>query len=513
MANDEDDFKDKGGPEVRPPDRGSVEARPARATPARTEPVRAAPAAAAPPPRRNDPVPDLALVHLPPDALRPAQRRVRRTQKAQVARIRRSIERFGAVKPILIAGDNEIIDGHDVLEALRQTGAERVPCLRVDHLGDLEIRQLRIALNKIAETGSWDFDALKLEFEELLDFDVDLEITGFEIGEIDQVLAFGDGVEADPLDAMEAWPDEDAPVISRPGDLWCLGEHRLLCGDARNPADLRSLIGDEPAAMLLTDPPYNVRINGHVRSGRTRRYREFAEASGEMSQEAFTAFLTEALGLAAEVLTPDAPAFVFMDWRHMRELDLALAAAGFRIINLCVWVKSVGGMGGLYRSRHELVFVAARGPANPRNNVQLGRFGRNRSNVWEYAGATGGASDPEDDFAAHPTVKPIRLLADAILDVTAAGDIVLDTFAGSGSTLLAAERTRRRCRALEIDPAYVDLTIRRWQAMSGQDAILDETGETFGAAARRGNDEPDPSPAHGSSEEGERQEATREEQS
>ncbi len=220
-----------------------------------------------------------------------------------------------------------------------------------------------------------------------------------------------------------------------------------------------------------------------------------------MSPEAFTTFLAEALGLAADVLAPDAAAFVFMDWRHIRELDLALAAAGFRIINLCVWVKPVGGMGGLYRSRHELVFVATRGPARPRNNVRLGNYGRNRTNVWEYAGATGGDIDPEDDFAAHPTVKPIRLLADAILDVTAVGDCVLDTFAGSGSTLLAAERTGRRCRALEIDPAYVDLTVRRWQAMTGDDAVLADTCETFEAVAGRVEAEfrrdPEDSSSHG----------------
>ncbi len=488
MANDENDFEDLGGPGIRPLDRGS-----ARVDSVETEPANPAPAW-----RRNDPIPDLKLIDVPLDELRPAARRVRRANKTQIARIRRSIEKFGMVKPILITQDTEIVDGHEMLEVLRQIGVERVPCLRVDHLSELEIRQLRLALNKIAETGSWDLDALKLEFEDLLDLDVDLEITGFEMGEIDQVLMIGEDSGEDPLDAIQARPDPAAPVISRRGDFWRLGEHLLLCGDARDPADLCRLTSDELIAMLLTDPPYNVRVNGFVRTGRTRCYREFAEASGEMSPEAFTAFLADVLGLAGTALAPDAPAFVFMDWRHMRELDAALATAGFRMVNLCVWVKPVGGMGGLYRSRHELVFVATRGTASPRNNVQLGRFGRNRTNVWEYAGATGGDTDPQDDFAAHPTVKPIRLLADAILDVTAAGDIVLDTFTGSGSTLLAAERTRRRCRALEIDPAYVDLTIHRWQAMTGDDAVLEETGETFEAVARRVKAECCPAQEHGS---------------
>jgi DNA modification methylase len=475
MANDGNDFEDPRRAGIRPRDRGS----------ARTDRVETEPANSAPPRRRNDPIPDLRLVQLPPNALRPAPRRVRRANKAQVVRIRRSIERFGMVKPILITRDGEIVDGHERLEALRQVGAERVPCLRVDHLNELEIRQLRIALNKIGETGSWDIEALKLEFEDLVEFDADLEITGFEMGEIDQILTIGEVADADPLDAMQSRADPGAPVITRPGDLWRLGDHLLLCGDARDPVAIERLSGGEPAAMLLTDPPYNVPIKGHVRSGRTQHYREFAEASGEMSEKDFTTFLAEALTLAGGCLSSDAPAFVFMDWRHMRELDAALSMAGYRQINLCVWVKPVGGMGGLYRSRHELVYVAMHEDASPRNNVRLGKFGRNRSNVWEYAGATGGESDPEDDFAAHPTVKPIRMLADAILDVTAVGDIVVDTFAGSGSTLLAAERTRRCCKALEIDPAYVDLTIQRWQAMTGGDAILEETGECFDTLAQR----------------------------
>lgn len=435
--------------------------------------------------RRNDPIPELQLELRRLEDVNAAPRQVRRAEKRQIERVRRSIEFFGSSKPILITRDGEIIDGHIILEALRQLGVERVPCLIVDHLEEQEIRQLRIALNKIGETGAWDIEALKLEFEDLLEFDVDLEITGFEMGEIDQILTIGDETDADPLDEMPSHPDLSAPVVTRPGDCWRLGEHLLLCGDARDSAAFRKLMGSAAAALLLTDPPYNVRINGHVRSGRADRYRELAEASGEMSEDEFTGFLAEALGLACERLSPDAPAFVFMDWAHLAELREAMLEIGYRQINLCVWVKPVGGMGGLYRSRHELVFVAAREGGSPRNNVQLGKFDRNRSNVWEHAGATGGESDPDDDFAAHPTVKPIRLLADAILDVTAVGDIVLDTFSGSGSTLLAAERTRRRCRALEIDPAYVDLTIQRWQAMTGGAAIHVETGESFDGLARR----------------------------
>ena len=266
----------------------------------------------------------------------------------------------------------------------------------------------------------------------------------------------------------------------------------------KSAADIRRLCDGDRAQILFTDPPYNVPINGHVR-GRDIGYREFAEASGEMSEAEFSEFLSAALANATAVLAPGSVAYVFMDWRHMREMMTALRHALWRLINLCVWVKPNGGMGSFYRSRHELVFVAVAGEGHHRNNVELGKHGRYRTNVWEYAGATGGSSDEDDDFDAHPTVKPVALVADAILDVTAVSDVVLDPFLGSGTTVLAAERTRRRCFGLEIDPVYVDVAIRRWQATTGGSAIHVASGQSFDEleahAARTMSMQPEPGPS------------------
>ncbi len=429
-------------------------------------------------PRRNDPYPTLRLVEKPIVDLTRAPRRVRRADKAQKKRVLRSIERYGNVAPILVTGDGVVIDGHTRLDAAIELGAKTVPCIEIDHLSPSEIRQLRIALNKIQERGVWDEDALRLEFQDFLEIDVDLEILGFDAVEIDSILEIGSGADSAEPDPEDSITEHDGPLVTRPGDLWWLDSHRILCGNARSEDDLRRLCDDERAQMLFTDPPYNVPITGHVR-GTAGGYREFAEASGEMSEEEFANFLTTALTNATNVLDPGSVACVFMDWRHMQEMLIALRQAMLRLINLCIWVKPNGGMGSLYRSRHELVFVAVAGNARHRNNVELGKHGRYRTNVWEYAGATGGSASAEDNFDVHPTVKPVALVADAILDLTAAGDVVLDPFLGSGTTLLAAERTRRRCLGLEIDPAYVDVAIRRWQEMTGGAAIHVASGRRF----------------------------------
>ena len=268
-----------------------------------------------------------------------------------------------------------------------------------------------------------------------------------------------------------------APV-TRSGYIWLLGDHVIFCGSARDGVGLAALLNGQVADAVFTDPPYNVKINGNVRDA-SAGFAEFAEASGEMSRKDFTLFLRETIGNVNALVKPSGVIFACMDWRHVREMEKALRALKLELLNICVWVKSNPGMGSLYRSQHEFVFVAKRGGASHRNNVQLGKYGRNRSNVWHYAGATGGAGDAADTFNLHPTVKPIRMVMDALLDVTEPDDLVLDPFLGSGTTLLAAERTRRRCIAVEIDPAYVDVAIRRWQEMTGAAAILAENGQTF----------------------------------
>ncbi len=446
-------------------------------------------------PARNDFFPSVRVIEMPIVDLTSAPRRVRRADKAQNRRVQRSVESFGCVLPLLVTVSGEVIDGHTRLSVATDLGARTVPCIVIDHLSEAEVRQLRIALNKIQERGVWDADALRLEFEDMLEIDVDLEVLGFDAVEIDGLLEIrpcADDTDADPADTN---PDPAGPAVTRIGDLWELNDHRVLCGDAKSAADLQRLCDDDRAQLLFTDPPYNVPVNGHVR-GRDGGYREFSEASGEMSEAEFSEFLSAALANVTPVLDPGSVACVFMDWRHIQEMMVALRRALLRLINLCVWVKPNGGMGSLYRSRHELVFVAVAGEGRCRNNVELGKHGRYRTNVWEYAGATGGRTGADDDFDAHPTVKPVALVADAILDVTAVGDVVLDPFLGSGTTLLAAERTRRRCFGLEIDPAYVDVAIRRWQAMTGGTAIHVASVQSFDElelhAARLVSTQPEP---------------------
>ena len=433
---------------------------------------------------RNDCLPDLTIEQVPTKDLGRAKHPVRRQTNVQIARIQTSIGKSGFVDPVLIGKHNEIIDGHSRVEAARMLGFESVPCIRVEHLDERSLRALRTALNKIQETGEWDEEALRVELTYQLEFGTDLTVLGFEPPEIDALLEITAAPpdEVDPVDEIGELPEPNASSVTQPGDIWRLGWHVVCCGNSRDHDVVRQLLADDVAKLVLADPPYNVRINGHVRMA-AGQFEEFAEATGEMSPEEFVEFLTCFLTVAKEVTEPGALIYSFMDWRHMREMLAAVDAVGLDFINLCVWVKPNGGMGSFYRSRHEQVFVLRHSGAPHMNNVELGVHGRNRTNVWEYAGATGGRADDADDFSLHPTVKPIRLVEDAILDATAVGATVFDPFLGSGTTLLAAERTRRRCVGVEISPAYVDIAIQRWEALSGEEAIHQESGQTFGERA------------------------------
>ena len=428
---------------------------------------------------KNDPFPPVEVVWVEIGKIKDAPRRVRKAFEKQEKAVKQSFARFGNRIPILVDGKYHVIDGHARLAAARLLGADQVPCIIVDDLPDQEVRRLRLSLNKLQETGAWDDDALRIEIKELIEFDNDFEFPGFELPEIEAIM-FGDddGGEDDPADNLDDVAAPDEPVVSQLGDVWILGDHQIVCGSARDSSSLAKCLNGDVADAVFTDPPYNVKVNGHVR-GKTSGFKEFAEGSGEMSCEEFIELLVDALGSAVAYTKPGAVVFSCMDWRHHVEMDEALEKLGLDILNICVWAKSNGGMGSLYRSRHEFVFVAKKPGASHTNNVKLGQYGRNRTNVWEYAGATGGAKDPDDDWAAHPTVKPVRLVMDALLDVTAPGDLVLDPFLGSGTTLMAAERTGRRCVGVEIEPAYVDLAIRRWQKLTGRNAIHAECGHSF----------------------------------
>jgi DNA modification methylase len=426
--------------------------------------------------RRNDLLPRLAVSYVPIDELRRAPRRVRRAEAPQVARIRASIEKFGVCQPILIGKDRTIVHGHGVLDAALALGLTEIPVIFVDHLSPAERRLLSITLNRLGETGQWDEEALRIEFAELIDLGEDVVVSGFEEAEIDFLLLDDESDDGDgEVEVALAATDK---AVSRPGDLWVLGRHRLLQADARDPKSYeRLMLPDEQARLVLTDEPYNVPNVGHVTS--QAQHREFAMAAGEMNREEFAAFNRAWMSSAALYVIDGGLIATFIDWRSV-ELVLACGRdLGLNLINIVVWSKSNGGQGSLWRSQHELLPVFKKGAAPALNNVELGRFGRWRSNVWCYPGASSVGSDAREGLAIHPTVKPRALLEDALLDVSARDDIVLEPFAGSGSTLISAEATGRICRAIEIDGLYCDGIVRRWQEMTGGESVLEETGETF----------------------------------
>jgi DNA modification methylase len=419
----------------------------------------------------------------PVDSLAPYKNNARTHSKKQLRQIADSIERFGFTNPVLIDDDNMIIAGHGRVEAAKLIGMSKVPVRRLSHLSKDEVRAYILADNKLAENAGWDKDLLAIEFQALMDLDFDIELLGFSTAEIDLTIGgIGNPQEADPvLDRIE--PVASGAAITKRGDLWLLGKHRLLCGDARSHEDVAKVCGGRAADLLFTDPPYNVPIDGHVSGLGNVKHREFAFASGEMNEAAFTDFLRQSLQASASGLRDGAIAFVCMDWRHMRELLAAGHAAFDELKNLCVWNKTNGGMGTFYRSKHELVFVFKKGRVPHTNNFGLGDSGRYRTNVWDYAGINTFGDTRDEDLAMHPTVKPVALIADAIRDCTKRGDLVLDVFGGSGSTLIASDQTGRRAALIELDPLYCDTIIRRYERVTGEKARLEASGETMTNAA------------------------------
>jgi DNA modification methylase len=420
-----------------------------------------------------------AIEYRPISDLKPYNRALRNHPETQLAKLEASIRLFGFNNPILVDDDGTIIAGHARLEAAKRAGLLDVPTIRIAHLSKAEVKAFRLAEQRLGELATWDKEALVLEIKEIIALDeVEVDLLGWETAEIDIMLDTTGADEADPADEM---PDPPAVPVTRSGDLWLLGKHRLLCGSCLESEIWERLMAGAEAAMSFTDPPYNVPIAGHVSGLGKAQHREFAMGSGEMSEAEFTSFLTAFLEHCSEHLRDGAVLCVCIDWRHAFELQSAARASGLTLLNICVWNKTNAGMGSLYRSKHELVLILKKGKAPHRNNVELGRHGRYRTNVWDYAGANSFGRTRDQDLADHPTVKPVSLVADAIRDVTARGEIIVDPFMGSGTTILAAERTGRIAYGTEIDPAYVDVAVRRWQTMSGQEAVLAETGQTFAA--------------------------------
>ena len=426
---------------------------------------------------------DLAVIYKPPTVLTPYPRNARTHSKRQIRQIADSIKAFGFTNPILTDANGRIIAGHGRVEAAKLLRIKEVPTIRLENLTEDQVRAYILADNRLAELAGWDNSILAIELQHLINLDdLDVAVTGFDVPQIDMILGEA-GPEPDKDDVVDV--DETATAVSEPGDLWQLGEHRVLCGSALQAESFGFLMAGQRADVVFVDPPYNVVIDGHAGGHGSIHHREFAMASGEMDQEEFIAFLTYSLRLLAKFSAKGSIHFVCMDWRHAEELLAAGTQIYDCLLNLCVWVKNNGGMGSFYRSRHELVFVYRNGKAPHRNNVQLGQYGRNRTNVWEYPGihTLSRQGDEGNLLALHPTVKPVALVADALLDCSARGQIVLDSFLGSGSTLIAAERVGRICYGIEIDPLYVDTAVRRWQRHTGENAVHMRSGKTFNDAS------------------------------
>ena len=423
------------------------------------------------------------IEHLPPGDLRPWTRNARTHSKKQVRQIADSIRTFGFTNPVLIDRENTILAGHGRVEAAKLLGLETVPCLRIEHMTPEQKRAYVIADNKLALNAGWDEDLLAEELEALstLDLDFDVTLTGFSIAEIDSLIEAKDPEEpGDPADDVLVI---EAPRRVQPGDVWKLGVHRLICGDALDPGVVGLLMDGQGARMVFSDPPYNVPIEGHVGNSGKMKHREFAMAAGEMSVSEFTTFLCTAFRNMADASLDGSIHYLCMDWRHMGEMLAAGQGVHDELKNLIVWAKDNGGMGSFYRSRHELIFVFKKGTAPHTNTFELGQHGRYRTNVWQYRGVSTIRAGRMEELSLHPTVKPVQMIADAIRDVSGRGEIVLDVFGGSGSTLIAAEKTGRRGYLVEYDPIYCDRILARWETYAKDEAEQLVCGWPPGAAS------------------------------
>ena len=435
-----------------------------------------------PRPPRNDLTPTLELLTIPLDELLTYTRKLRQNDPSHVRDVAEGIRKLGFCNPILIGSNNVVIDGEARLEAAKLLGLSSVPAIKVGHLNADEQRVLRLAVNRLGENGQWDLDQLKLEFEELAGLDTDMALTGFTGDEMDHILLDEDAVDGEvgPLQ-----PEEGMVSIAKLGDMFQLGAHLIICGSATDPVTVERLMsGAEPARLILTDEPYNVKIKGNVsgkqgigtkkKHKKSVQHREFVMGSGEMSDDQFMQFNLDWIAISCKYLCDGGVFSTFIDWRGLTTVNVAAAKLGLTPLNLIVWTKTNAGMGALYRSKHELLPMFKKGEAQNRNNIMLGANGRYRTNVWEYPGASARGSDARKGLMLHPTVKPTAMLEDTVLDLTDRGDMVMDPFLGSGSTLIAAEKTGRICRGIELDPLYVDVIIRRFEELTGTEAVLIE---------------------------------------
>lgn len=422
---------------------------------------------------------DLTVNYVPLETLGIYQNNPRQHGLKQLVRIGNSIEKFGFINPILIDENNIIIAGEARLEAARNRGLKQVPVIRLTHLTKAQKRAYRIADNRLAEQGTWSIEKLQIELKEIEieDPQISLTSTGYDMGEIDVIL---EGKQEKLDSKVNNIPFiADNEIVTQEGDIWQLGSHRIICGNSLKRETLNSLMDGRKADMVFTDPPYNVKINGHVCGAGSVKHAEFKFASGEMTTEEFTKFLRSSFELLCEFSKDGSLHYICMDWRSCKEILIA-AEVYDQFKNICVWRKDNAGMGSFYRSQHELVFMFKHGKQPHINNIELGVHGRYRTNVWCYPGVNTPSAENAEKRAMHPTVKPVEMIKDAILDASNRGGIVLDTFLGSGSTLIAADKAGRICYSAELEPKYVDTAIRRYEALGNSKvAIHLATGKTY----------------------------------
>jgi DNA modification methylase len=418
-------------------------------------------------------MPALKIEYQHPERLNPRSSNPRTHNPKQIGRIAESLKTFGFVSPVLIDGSNSIIAGHGRVAAAKFLGMRDIPTVCVDHLTPAQVRAYVIADNRLAELAGWDRKLLALEFRELsVEFDFDVSVTGFDTAEVDVLI---NELNEEALNEWDKTPriNKKKPPISIPGDLWRIGEHHLLCGNALDRESYERVLGCTKARMVFTDPPYNLSIAKALRAKTVKR-REFPMASGEMTTREYREFLEATFVQLCAASADGSIHFVCIDWRHVRDLLDAALKSYSELKNVCVWAKTQAGIGSLYRSQHEFVCVLKNGTGAHVDNVELGRFGRSRSNVWHYGSAKKHARDGQ----------PVSLVADAIMDCSGRGDRVLDAFAGSGTTLIAAQRTGRIGYGIELDGHYVDAILRRFSDVCGLNAIHLPSNKSFETIAR-----------------------------
>lgn len=400
------------------------------------------------------------------DLLRPNPVNARTHPKKQIEQVADSIRAFGFLTSLVADKNNQLIAGHCRWLAAKTLHLPQVPVIRAEHLTDTQAKAYALADNKIALNAGWDDDLLRVQLKDLLDakLDFSVDVTGFSIPETDFIVHDSDPIEL-PVPAIPG----PRVVVAQPGDIWLAGRHLVMCGDCRDMDPIRRALGCTPrVSAVLTDHPYNVKVAGHVSGLGAHRHREFAMASGEMSEAEFLKFLVDSTASMKDTCRPGALLYLCIDWRHLLDMLTAVRMLKLDLVNVCVWNKTNAGMGSMYRSKHEHIVVAKVPGAPHTNHVELGRHGRYRTNVWNYAGMNAFGNGRDETLTWHPTVKPIAMFRDAMLDASDPGDWVLDGFLGSGTTLLAAEQCGRRCLGIELDPAYVDLALTRWRDLTGE---------------------------------------------